>query len=195
MNQNPIEVVNDATKQKLMYGAGCAFELTKNLIIIVIIATLANYFVATIAIVDGPSMEPNFHTKEGLLINRWAYNFGKPERGDAVVLKFPGDPERKKYIKRIIGLPGERIQIQNGKVYINNQLLEETYIPSHVKTDSPSRYIDEIIKPDEYFIIGDNRPNSNDSRVWGTAGKRFLIGKASIQLWPKQKNIPQPTYK
>jgi len=195
MNQNPIEVVNDATKQKLMYGAGCVFELTKNLVILVIIVTLLNFFVATIAIVDGPSMEPNFHTKEGLLINRWTYNFGKPTRGDAVVLKFPGDPERKKYIKRIIGLPGERIQVQDGKVYINGQILQESYIPSYVKTDSPSRYIDEIIKPDEYFIMGDNRPNSNDSRVWGTAGKRFLIGIASVQLWPKQKLIPQPIYK
>lgn len=194
MNQSPIEMENDATKQKLMYGAGCAFELTKNLIIIVIIATLVNYFVATIAIVDGPSMEPNFHTKEGLLINRWTYNFGKPARGDAVVLKFPGDPEHKKYIKRIIGLPGERVQVQNGSVYINGTLLEESYIPSTTKTDSPYRYIDEVIKPDEYFIMGDNRPNSNDSRIWGTAGRRFLIGKSWVKLWPKLTVIPQPIY-
>lgn len=195
MNQSPIELENDATKQKLMYGAGCAFELTKSLIIVVIIATLINFFLATVAIVDGPSMEPNFHTKEGLLIDRWSYNFGKPLRGDAVVLKFPGDPERKKYIKRIIGLPGERIQIQNGKVYINGSILKETYIPSYTSTDSPTRYIDEVIKPDEYFIMGDNRPNSNDSRVWGTAGKRFLIGKTFVHMWPNPKIEPQPTYK
>ena len=116
-------------------------------------------------------------------------------RGDAVVLKFPGDPDRKKYIKRIIGLPGEHIQIQDGSIYINGTPLNETYIPYTTITDSPYRFIDEVIKPDEYFIMGDNRPNSNDSRIWGTAGKRFLIGKSSVQLWPKQEIIQQPTYK
>lgn len=195
MNQSPIEIENDATKQKLMYGAGCAFELTKSLVIVVIIATLLNFFVATIAIVEGPSMEPNFHTKQGLLINRWSYNFGEPLRGDPVVLKFPGDPERKKYIKRIIALPGERIQVKNGQVYINGVVLKESYIPSYTDTESPSRYIDEVVKADEYFIIGDNRPNSNDSRVWGTAGKRFLIGKAVFHIWPKPSIIHQPIYK
>ena len=194
MNENQPFEVPQSTQQKIIYSTGCAFALTKWIIVLVIFVTLIHFFIGTLAIVDGVSMEPNFHTGEYILVNRLDYNLGKFARGDAVVLKFPGDPERKKYIKRIIGLPGERVEVKNDRVYINGKLLNEPYIPSTVSTESPSRIVNEIVKPDEYFIMGDNRPNSNDSRVWGTAGRRFLIGKAVFQILPKFKKIDSINY-
>ncbi|MEI6039886.1 MAG: signal peptidase I [Candidatus Berkelbacteria bacterium] len=188
------QALSPNTKQKIMYGTGCAYELTKGIIVVAIVITLIHFFIATIAIVDGISMEPNFHTGDYLIVDRWDYNFGKPARGDAVVLRFPGDPDHKKYIKRIIGLPGEHIKIADGQVFINDKLLNETYIPGTTETTSPSRVIDEIVKPDEYFVMGDNRMNSNDSRIWDTAGSRFLIGKAWIEVWPKPKQIEKVNY-
>ena len=184
----------NSVKQKFMYSAGCAYELTKWIVVLIIIVTLVHFFVATIAIVDGVSMEPNYHTGEYLIVDRFDYNYGKPARGDAVVLKFPGDPDHKKYIKRIIGLPNDHIQIINNQVIVNGQVLTESYIPSTTITDSPSRNIDEIVKPDEYFIMGDNRPNSNDSRIWDTAGKRFLIGKVIFKIFPTFQKINTPKY-
>jgi signal peptidase I len=193
LNQNQVVEVPQSTKQKIIYGAGCAYELTKWIIVSIILLTLIHFFVATIAIVSGISMMPNFASGEVIIVNRWQYNFGTPSRGDAVVLRFPGDEDHEKYIKRIVGLPGEQIRIEDGQVFINNKLLNEAYIPSDVLTLS-DRVINETIKPDEYFIMGDNRNNSNDSRIWGTAGRRFLIGKAQIQILPKVKLIRETKY-
>lgn len=185
--------MDELSKQKMLYGAGCAYELTKWIIVVIIFFTLIHFFVATISIVDGISMEPNFHTDEFLVVNRWQYNFGTPERGDGVVLKFPGDPDHKKYIKRIIGLPGERVAVINGEVYVNNQKLTESYLPNSLLTES-EKPVDVTVGKDEYFIMGDNRPNSNDSRIWGTANQRFLIGKAWFQIYPSFKKIEVVKY-
>lgn len=188
MNQNPRAFDSETPKEKFIYGASCAYELTKWIIVLIIVVILIHFFMATIAIVDGVSMEPNFHTGEYLVVDRFDYNFGSPARGDAVVLKFPGDPDHKKYIKRIIGLPGDWVKIEGGQVYLNGKLLNEPYIPSNIATTSDQN-IDTIVQPNEYFIMGDNRPNSNDSRIWGTAGRRFLIGKAVFQIYPEFKKV------
>lgn len=181
------------TQQNILYGTGCVYELTKWIVILIVFFCLLHFFVATIFIVDGISMEPNFQNGELIIANRWQYNFGEPSRGDAVILKFPGDPERKKYIKRIIGLPGERIEIRNNQVLINGKLLNETYLPPALATDVISP-INQKLGPDEYFIMGDNRPNSNDSRVWGTAARRFLIGKAWLSVYPNFRKIEEFSY-
>jgi signal peptidase I len=170
-----------ALKEKAVYGFGCFFELTKWLIVIVILGALIHFFVMTIFIVDGLSMEPNFHDGQIILANRFQYLFGTPERGDVAILKFPGDPNHKKYIKRIIGLPGETVTIKDGSVYINNKKLIEPYISNYVET-LPNQTT--ILKDKDYFLMGDNRPNSSDSRIWGVAEKRYLIGKAWVILWP-----------
>lgn len=181
------------TKEKMIYGTGCFFELTKWLIVLLILLTLAHFFIATIFIVDGASMEPNFQSGEIALANRWQYNFGTPERGDVTILKFPGDPEHKKYIKRIIGLPGEKIVIKNSQVYINDRLLSELYIPQGTIT-APD--VNRTLGKNEYFIMGDNRENSSDSRIWGVAEKRHLIGKATFILWPSTSfgTVKSPEY-
>lgn len=188
MNNGP-ESIKDALNserkaelgQKIVYGTGCFYELTKWLIGVVIFFSLIHFFVATIFIVDGVSMEPNFHTNELILADRWQYLFGEPERGNVVVLKFPGDPDHKKYIKRIIGLPGETVTIKGGEVFINDKKLTEVYLHAGMET-LPN--VNRKLGASDYFLMGDNRPNSSDSRIWGVADKRFLIGKAWVILWP-----------
>lgn len=167
--------------QKFFYGGGCAYELTRWLIVFLVLGTLIHLFVGTIAIVEGSSMEPNFYSGQYVITDRWHYLFGQPQRGDAVVLRFPGDPEHVKYIKRIIGLPGDKIEIAQGNVFINGQKLEETYLPPGTKTyPELKRQLGET----DYFLMGDNRNNSSDSRIWGFCPKRDLIGKAWYIIWP-----------
>ena len=167
--------------KKFFYAQGFFYELGRGLVFFILILVLIHYFIATIHIVQGESMEPNFHTGQIIITNNLSYLISKPMRGDAIVLRFPGDPDKQKYIKRIIGLPGEQLEIKNGKVYINNEELIESYIPNNVST-YPNMKID--IPEDEYFIIGDNRPNSNDSRFWGTARLNDLIGKGVFIISP-----------
>jgi signal peptidase I len=194
-----VELASKATRgelsfwQKFFYGTGCLYELTKWIISALVIGTLVHLYVGTLFIVDGQSMEPNFHNGQYILVNRWQYNFGIPERGDPVVLRFPGDPEHKKYIKRIIGLPGEHIQIINGFVYINGKKLNEPYIPAGILTE-PN--LDRVLGEDDYFLLGDNRYNSSDSRIWGICPKRDLIGKAFFTLYPLKifGKITEPSY-
>lgn len=170
--------------KKIFYAQGVIYELGKWLILAILIIVLVNFFIVTVHIVQGPSMEPNFSTGEIILTNKLSYLISQPQRGDAVIIKFPGDPQKTKYIKRIIGLPGEKLEIKNGNIYINNSLLVESYIADNIKT-WPDMTVD--IPKDEYFIIGDNRPNSNDSRYWGTARKGDLIGKGVFILSPFSK--------
>ena len=181
------EIASKATKgelpfwQKFFYGSGCLYELTKWIVVALVIGTLIHFYVGTLYIVDGQSMEPNYHSGQYILVDRWQYNFGVPSRGDVVVLRFPGDPEHKKYIKRIIGLPGERVEVTDGTVYINSIKLIEPYIPAGVLTEPNLK---RQLGSDDYFLLGDNRYNSSDSRIWGICPKRDLIGKAWFTLYP-----------
>jgi len=160
------------------------FELSRNLILIAMVLYLISLFVITIFIVSGPSMEPNFQDKNLLLINQATYWINEPQRGDVVVFKFPGE-NKTKYIKRIIGLPGETIELKDDGFYINGIKFTEAYL-------SPETITKPIIKNktiwkmgnDEYFVCGDNRANSNDSRVWGALPKDMIIGKATFRLLP-----------
>lgn len=168
-------------KNNLFKTSNWAFELTKGIVIIAIILTLVNFFVVTVFVVEGQSMEPNFYNGDSVLTNRISYLLSTPQRGDVVILKFPGDPEHKKYIKRIIGLPGEKIAIKDGTVYINDQKLTESYLPAGTQT-KPN--MEKTLGANEYFVIGDNRGNSSDSRIWGPVEKSDLIGKAFFTFWP-----------
>jgi signal peptidase I len=133
-------------------------------------------------VVDGSSMEPNFHTGQLLIVNRLAYRFGTVERGDVIVFRFPGNTADD-YIKRVIGLPGETVAVRDGEVYVDGNLLEESYLAP----DTTLPYGGEWVVPaDNYFVMGDNRPHSSDSRSWGMLGKEFVIGKSWISYWPPQ---------
>ncbi len=175
------EMEIEKPKTDIFYIWVWVFELAKGIFIFLAIIVLIHFFIATIFVVEGPSMEPNFHNKQYIIVEKISYLVSEPVRGDVVVIKFPGDPENQKYIKRIIGLPGDALEIKNGKVYINEQLLQEFYIPQNVET-TPNQKI--ILKKDEYFIMGDNRPNSNDSRAWGVCPKKNIIGRAWMIIIP-----------
>lgn len=183
--------------RRLFYTGSCLFEIARGVILVAVLATLVHLFIATVFIVEGVSMEPNFHTGELVVVDRASYLFGEPKRGDVVVLRFPGDPENRKYIKRLIGLPGEIIDIRAGRIMVNNQPLAEAYLPLDRTTSEaiPGKTHWEL-SADEYFLIGDNRNNSNDSRTWDAANRRFLIGKASFILLPFADAglVPKETY-
>lgn len=170
------------------------FELSKWLIISVIVLFLIHYFAFTIFVVSGESMEPNFHNKEVVLINRFNLFTNRFSRGDPMVLKFPGDPEHKKYIKRLIGLPGETVEVKDNGIYINGQRLTESYIPNNVKTDPSTKQTIWHLGEGEYFLVGDNRPNSSDSRTWGVAQRKDMTGPVRMILLPRFEFIVTPPY-
>ena len=114
-----------------------------------------------------------------------------PERGQPVVVKYPGDPENKRYVKRVIGLPGEKIVISGGKVYINGDPLDERYLPVYFETEPDSNW---DLGGEEYYLMGDNRANSNDSRYFGAVEKRFFIGRAIAIIFPRLRFVELPTY-
>lgn len=171
----------NALFQKLFYTTGCVFELARGVIIFAVVLALVNSFLVTVNIVNGPSMEPNFHSGQYVVVDKSSYIRREPRRGEAVIVKFPGDPEKTRYIKRIIGLPGEKLTIVDNRIYINGQPLAEKYLPADLSTE-PDMEIE--LDSDEYFIMGDNRPNSNDSRVFKAVERRFIIGLAYLVVFP-----------
>lgn len=159
------------------------FELGKWVVIFLVLILLIHLFVATIFIVDGPSMEPNLHDKEVVLVNRLSYLISQPRRGDVAILRFPGDPQHSRYVKRIVGLPGDLVEIKNGKIYINNVQITESYLDINLQTITEN--ISQIqLKTGEYFLVGDNRTVSSDSRIWGPARQEDLIGRVTAILIP-----------
>lgn len=168
-------------KKSLFYAGSWIFELAKGLIFLIIFFVLIHFFVVTIFVVNGASMEKNFYDGEYLLTDRISYILGQPKRGDVVVLRFPGDPEHQKYIKRLIGLPSEKVTIKNGRVYINGQELTEIYLSPGMLTEPD---MEKQLNNKEYFLMGDNRINSSDSRNWGTCIKNDFIGKAFLRIFP-----------
>lgn len=159
-------------------------ETAKILIIAMLIVIPIRTFVFQPFLVKGASMEPNFHNGDYLIVDEFSYRLRNPERGEVIVLKYPGDLSQK-YIKRIIGLPGETVAVQDGKVSVKNAegtvVLKEQYLPQGLQTPGLE---EKILGDSEYFVMGDNRPFSSDSRAWGTLPKQDIIGRALIRLWP-----------
>lgn len=148
--------------------------------------------------VKGASMEPNFHDGEYLLTNKYEYRFADPKRGDVIVFKSPQNPDID-FIKRIIGLPGDRVKLLNNHYFINDTELTEPYIATNLYTYNGSflREGVEIEVPEnKYFVSGDNRPRSSDSREWGFIDRSAIIGKSQLRYWPFNRFgvIPQITY-
>lgn len=177
---------------KLLFGGGIFFDLTKWLIFIAVVLILINAYWLSIFIVDGVSMEPAILNGQLVLLNKVFYRGDRaPERGEAVVVEYPGDPQHKRYVKRVIGLPGEEVVVTSGSVYINSKKLSEPYLSFGVETDQDGRW---QLNPDQYFLMGDNRPLSNDCRYFGPVDKRFFIGHAEWVIYPGLKKIEKPAY-
>jgi signal peptidase I len=152
-------------------------EVGETILIAGILFLVVNLVTARIR-VEGSSMEPSLHDGEFVVINRLAYRWANPDRGEIIVFNFPLDPERR-FIKRIIGLPGDTVSVHQGIVFVNDIPLEEPYIYA------PPEYDGEwIIEEGHYFVLGDNRNNSSDSQNWGSLGAEEIIGKAVIVYWP-----------
>lgn len=131
--------------------------------------------------VEGNSMMPELADQERIFINKFIYRFEDIQRGDVVVFWYPLDPV-KSYIKRVVGLPGETVQLVNGEVFVNGRRLLEPYVPSEYRDRQslgPLR-----IPPGEFFVLGDHRTSSNDSRIWGTVDRKLIYGKAVFVYWP-----------
>lgn len=130
--------------------------------------------------VDGRSMEPTLNSGQFVLVNKLAYRFGSPQYGDIIVFHYPRNPDQE-YIKRVIGLPGDLVEIKAGKISVNGQLIEEPYI-----LNEPS-YQDRVRVPvNALFVLGDNRNNSSDSHTWGAVPVESVVGKAFLIYWPPQ---------
>ncbi|MCK6580258.1 MAG: signal peptidase I [Anaerolineae bacterium] len=132
-------------------------------------------------VVEGASMEPNFHTGEYILVSRLSYLLGDPQRGDIVVFHYPNNPQQD-YIKRVIGRPGDTVEIRDRLVYVNGEALNEPYI-NEACTNSCSDRVWEI-GADEFFVMGDNRNHSSDSRAFGVVNRQFIVGEALLRYWP-----------
>lgn len=162
------------------------WELVRVFIIALLIIVPIRVFVAEPFIVSGSSMVPNFHNREYLIVDKVSYRRHEPQRGDVIVLRYPKDPSQY-FIKRVIGLPGETVQINNG-VFIYNEenplgkKLDESYIPTEVATFGPRDPI--TLGADQYYVLGDNRTASSDSRVWGILPEADIIGKAWLRVFP-----------
>jgi len=141
--------------------------------------------------VKGTSMDPNFHNEEFLLTDKLSYRFNEPKRGEVVIFKAPStEPcaeDECEYIKRIIGLPGENVKVAGGSIYINNEKLAEPYLDANLKTNSGSYFTEGktiLIPEGYYFVSGDNRLHSRDSREFGPIKKEAIVGKALLVYWP-----------
>lgn len=157
------------------------WEITKIVIIALVIVIPIRYFIFQPFLVKGQSMEPNFETGDYLIIDEISYRFRDPQRGEVVVFKYPQNLSQR-YIKRIIGLPGETIEIKDGKVLIDNKILDEkSYFPQFIQT--PGNILI-TLNENEYFVLGDNRLASYDSRRWGSLPREDIIGRVFIRAWP-----------
>ncbi len=155
-------------------------EVLETILLTVVIFLVVNTVTGRFRI-EGQSMEPTLHDGQYLIINKLTYKFHPPQRGDVVVFHFPKDPSRD-FIKRVIGLPGERVEIRAGRVFINGQLLYEPYIAS------PATYSGSwTLGPDEYFVLGDNRRNSSDSHNGWLLPRDQIVGKAWLSYWPPSR--------
>ena len=185
-NENNFEQIPEQ-RSRLKIVFSFIFELVKVIVLAGITIALIRYFLFKPFYVKGASMEPNFLDHEYLIVDELSYRLREPERGEVVVFKYPNNQDEY-FLKRIIGLPGERIKVADGKITVYNARnpegvqLDETYLAKELVTLGESRTV--TLGPDEYYVLGDNRPNSFDSRRFGPVNKSLIIGRALLRGWP-----------
>ncbi len=167
-----------------------SLRLLRDVFLIIVVFILFGVFAVQPVVVEGSSMVPQLQDGERLLVNKLVYykiqsvRWGHLERGDIVVFWFPNDPD-KSYVKRIIGMPGETVEVRKGQVWIDGKPLHEPYLddahnkyPRSLDTNMPRK-----VEPHHYFVMGDNRDNSSDSRDWGFVPEKYIYGKAFFRYW------------
>lgn len=166
-------------------------EFVQSIVLALSVFVLLYLFVAQPNQVKGSSMVPNFIDGEYLLTDKLTYQFSLPKRGEVVVFRAPATEscaeDECEYIKRIIGLPGDKVKVENEKVYLNGQLLEEKYLPSDFVTEGGTFCVEgeEVTVPEgQYLVFGDNREHSRDGREFGPIKKELIVGKAFFRYWP-----------
>ena len=169
-------------------------EVLKFSLIAILIVAPIRIFIAQPFIVSGSSMEPTFQTKQYLIVDQISYRFEKPKRGEVVIFKYPNNLSTF-FIKRIVGLPGETVEMIDGEVFIKNNASSEGFIikESYIKEKTDDLFT-AVLGDNEYFVMGDNRMHSSDSRVWGPLDEKFIVGKAFLRLFPLNKIGIKPGY-
>lgn len=160
-------------------------EIVQFAAIALIIVIPIRMFIAQPFIVSGASMEETFHTGEYLIVDQVSYRFNEVTRGDVIIFRYPRDPS-KFFIKRVIGLPGDKITIEGNVVKVTNEQFPDglTLDESYVKSMEPTTNLEETLGEREYFVMGDNRDQSSDSRVWGVLQEENIVGRALVRLFP-----------
>jgi signal peptidase I len=146
-------------------------------------ATLIVTFCVQVARVDGLSMAPTLDDQDRLIVNKLVYQFGDPQPGDIVMLYYPVDPD-KMFVKRVIAQEGDTVRIVDGRVYVNELPLADDYVPSEFRSHDDLGPT--VVQPGYYFVMGDHRNNSLDSRHWGPVPKKYIVGKVNVRWWPLQ---------
>ncbi len=156
-----------------------------------IVLTVLMFLVIRFAVqnfnIEGTSMEPSLHNQELILVDKWTYLFRPPARGDVIVFIAPPQPTQD-YIKRVIGLPGDTITVQNTTVIVDGVTLNESYVDPNNQGNMYAPIINRHVPPNEYFVLGDNRAGSSDSRAWGFVPRKNIIGRAAFVYWPLHEN-------
>lgn len=156
-------------------------DLLQSLVIAAVLALIIRSFLFTPFYIPSPSMEPTLYPGDRIIVNRLAYRLGEPQRGDIVVFRYPLDPSRD-YVKRVVAVGGDTVEARDNVLYINGQPQPPaSYLPPGVVY---SDFGPIKVPPNNYFMMGDNRNNSADSRVWGTLDRKLIIGKAVLVYWP-----------
>ena len=155
-------------------------EMVEVIVTALVLAFLIKTFVVGNFWIPSESMVPTIEVNDKVIVTNFSYWFEGPKRGDVIVFRYPLDT-KKDYIKRCIGLPGETVEFRDSKLYVNGQLVEEPYLPEGLVFEA---YGPIEVPEGQYFMCGDNRNHSSDSRVWGFVEKRLIIGKAQVIYWP-----------
>lgn len=177
------------------------WEISRIVIIAFVIMIGFRTFVAEPYIVSGSSMVPNYHNREYIVVNKLGYRFNEPQRGDVIVFRYPKDTSQY-FIKRVIGLPGEKVKIENGKVFIYNneypegRFLNEPYLSNQDITFGKNDVVS--LGSDEFYVLGDNRLASSDSRMWGILPRHDIVGTAWLRVFPLNAfgsaDFPEPSF-
>lgn len=177
------DLASTVTVAPVRVGTGIGVWL-RDLIISLAISAFIIIFLYQPVKVEGTSMMPSLEDQERIFVNKFVYRLEPIERGDIVVFRYPRDPS-KSYIKRVIGMAGDKIRIDGGQVYVNGEALDESYVPLEY-ADSRS-YPETVVPAQSYFVLGDHRSMSNDSRDFGSVNQSFIYGKAVFGYWPMDK--------